>query len=67
MPQADKPKIEDLAPGLAFWNAYREARFAKGTDVAKEYANWTDELAQGLTSPGAKGEFAELCESSWLQ
>ena|ERR1700730_1895452 len=63
MTQIDKPKIEDLADELAFWNAYREARLAKGIDVARQYTNWAAELAQGLTSPGAREEFAELCES----
>jgi hypothetical protein len=57
------PKIEDLPDGLAYWNAYREARSAKGIDVARSYANWAAELKQGLTSPGARGEFAELREA----
>jgi hypothetical protein len=61
MRDIEKPKIEDLAEELAFWNTYREANFAKDIDIALEYANWTSDLAQGLTSPGAREEFAELC------
>jgi hypothetical protein len=63
MAQIDRPKIEDLPDELAFWNAYREDRLAKGIDVARHFANWTVELARGLTSPGAKEEFAELCQA----
>jgi hypothetical protein len=63
MVQTDKPRIEDLAGELAFWNDYRTARLNRGIDVARQYANWPAELAQGLTSPGAREEFAELCEA----
>ena len=66
MAQIDKPKIEDLAEELVFWNSYRKAHFAKGVDIARAYANWTSELAQGLSSPGAREEFAELCEAGCL-
>ena len=62
MARTDKPRIEDLALELGFWNSYREARFARGIDVARQYANWAADLAKGLTSPGAREEFAELCE-----
>jgi hypothetical protein len=63
MGKPEKPKIEDLAEELAFWNSYREVHFARGIDIGLAYANWTSELAQGLTSPGAREEFAELCEA----
>ncbi len=63
MAEIDKPKIEDLGDWLAYWNDFREARFAKGIDVARLYANWAAELKEGLTSPGAREEFAELCEA----
>lgn len=63
MAQADKPRIEDLAAELDFWNKYREVHSAKGVDIARLYAAWTTELAKGLTSPGAREEFAELCET----
>jgi hypothetical protein len=59
----DKPKIEELTDELAFWNTFREIRRAKGLDIDRLYADWAGELAQGLTSPGAREDFAELCKA----
>jgi hypothetical protein len=63
MSEIDKPKIEDLTDELKFWNDYRNTRLARGIDIARQFAIWADELAKGLTSPGAREEFAELCEA----
>lgn len=63
MSDIDKPQIEDLADELAFWNAFREAHRAKDVDIGRRYAEWTAELERGLTSPGAREEFAELCKA----
>jgi len=61
MSDTDKPKIEELAGEMALWNSYREARRAKGIDVAQLFADLSAEQMQALTSPGARADFAELC------
>jgi len=63
----DRPKIEELQVGVAFWKAYREARRAKGFDVAKFYTDLAEEQKQKLTSPGAQEDFTELCEDGCFQ
>ena len=62
MTKADKPKIEELAEGQAFWNTYRELRLAKGINVDQVFVEWAEEQAQRLTSPGAREDFVELCK-----
>ncbi len=66
MNEIDKPKIEELAEELALWNTYREIRRAKKIDIAHRYAEWAAQLEQGLNSPGAREEFAELCKAGCL-
>jgi hypothetical protein len=66
MSEPEKPKIEDLADELAFWNTFREIHRAKGFDVARFYADAAVEVERGLTSPGAREEFAELCRAGCL-
>jgi hypothetical protein len=61
MSDTDKPKIGELAEEMALWNSYREARRAKGIDVAQLFADLSAEQKQALTSPGAREDFAELC------
>ena len=58
-----KPKIEDLAAEVALWNAYRQIRQAHGLDVVRLFARWPDEVKQGLPSPGARDDFADLCNA----
>jgi hypothetical protein len=63
MSRSSIPKIEELTDLFALWNTYRNSRLAKGFDVASEFAKWATEVAEGLTSPGAREEFGELCEA----
>jgi len=63
MGKPEKPKIEELAEELAFWNTYREVCRARKVDIARLYSEWAAELEQGLTSPGARENFTELCEA----
>lgn len=67
MSDADKPKIEELADEVALWNFYREAHRVKGFDIAQFYVDLAAEQKQRLTSPGAREDFTELCESGCLQ
>jgi hypothetical protein len=67
MSDADKPKIEGLAGLLALWNSYREVCRVKGFDVAQSYTDWAAEQKQRLASPGAREDFAELCDAGCLQ
>ncbi|MGH2510550.1 MAG: hypothetical protein ACRDHZ_24510 [Ktedonobacteraceae bacterium] len=66
MVQTEKPRIEELTDELAFWNTFREVRRAKGMDIARLLTEWAAELQQGLPSPGAREEFAELCEAGCI-
>lgn len=43
------------------WNTYRDLRQAKELNVDQLYAEWAAEEEQRLTSPGAREDFAELC------
>jgi hypothetical protein len=67
MNDADKPKIEELVDEVALWNSYREARRAKGIDIAQLYADLAAEEKQALTSPGAREDFTELCKDGCFQ
>lgn len=60
MPQADKPKIEELRNERILWKTFRETRLQKGINVDQELAEWTADQAKRLTSPGAREDFAEL-------
>jgi hypothetical protein len=57
MHKPDKPKIEELGEELgeelSFWNNFREARRAKGIDIAQVYAEWAASVEKGLASSGA--------------
>jgi hypothetical protein len=66
MTKADKPGIEELADELTFWNTYRESRRAQRIDVDQFFAEWATEQEQGLTSPGAREDFAELRKDGCL-
>jgi hypothetical protein len=63
----EKPKIEELPDEVALWKVYREARQAKGFDIAKFYNELAEEHEQRLTSPGAREDFTELCEAGCFQ
>jgi hypothetical protein len=63
----DKPKIEELPDEVALWKAHREARRADGFDIAKFYTDLAEAEKQTLTSPGAREDFTELCETACLQ
>ncbi|HEY1477396.1 MAG TPA: hypothetical protein VGF37_06880 [Chthoniobacterales bacterium] len=57
-----KPKIEELKDEKTFWNNYRELRRTRGINIDQDFAEWASEEQQSLTSPGAREDFAELCE-----
>jgi hypothetical protein len=67
MNDTDKPKIEELAQEVAFWNRYREARRIEGIDIAQLYADLAAAQKQALTSPGAREDFTELCNNGCFQ
>lgn len=67
MTESEKPKIEELPDEVALWKGYREARRAKGLDIAKLYTDLAEEQKQRLASPGAREDFTELCEAGCLQ
>ncbi len=62
MTKTDKPKIEELQDERMFWNTFRETRLAKGINVDQEFAEWAADQTKRLTSPGAREDFAELCQ-----
>ncbi|MFY9529263.1 MAG: hypothetical protein WBC04_14110 [Candidatus Acidiferrales bacterium] len=62
MTKTDKPNIEELQDERIFWNTFRETRLAKGINVDREFAEWAADQAKRLTSPGAREDFAELCQ-----
>jgi hypothetical protein len=67
MNDTDKPKIEELAQEVAFWNRYREARRIEGIDIAQLYADLAAAQKQALTSLGAREDFTELCNNGCFQ
>jgi hypothetical protein len=67
MNDTDKPKIEELAQEVAFWNRYWEARRIEGIDIAQLYADLAAAQKQALTSPGAREDFTELCNNGCFQ
>lgn len=67
MNDADKPKTEELAQEVAFWNHYREACRIEGIDIAQRYADLAAAQKQALTSPGAREDFTELCNDGCFQ
>jgi hypothetical protein len=62
MTKTNKPKIEELQDERNFWNTFREARLAKGINVDQDFTDWAADQAKQLTSPGAREDFAELCQ-----
>jgi hypothetical protein len=62
MTKTDKPRIEELQDERTFWNTVRETGLAKGIDVDQELKVWAADQAKRLASPGAREEFAELCQ-----
>ena len=46
----------------ALWSAYLESRKSRGIDTDQHFAKWAEQEAQKLNSPGARKDFAELCE-----
>jgi hypothetical protein len=67
MNDTDKPKIEELAQEVAFWNRYRESHRIEGIDIARFYADLGAAQKQALTSPGAREDFTELCNDGCFQ
>ena len=66
MHEIDKPKIEDLADELDFWNAFRQPYLTKSIDIAQLHLEWAAEVEQRLNSPGGREDFAELCKAGCL-
>jgi hypothetical protein len=62
MTKTDIPKIEELQDERILLNIFRETRLAKGINVDREFAEWAADQAKRITSPGARGDFAELCQ-----
>jgi hypothetical protein len=62
MTKTDKPTIEELQDERMFWDTFRETRLAKGINVEQEFTEWAADQTKRLTSPGAREDFAELCE-----
>jgi len=61
-----KPKIEELAEELEFWNAFRQVYLSKGIDGARICLDWATKVEKELNSPGGREEFAELCKAGCL-
>lgn len=66
MVQTEKPRIEELREELTLWNTHREVYRSKGIDIARLYSEMAVHIEQGLSSPGAREEFAELCKAGCL-
>jgi hypothetical protein len=62
MTGTDKPKIEEVEDERTLWSAFRETHLAKGINVDREFTEWAADQAKRLTSPGARGDFTELCQ-----
>jgi hypothetical protein len=67
MIKPDKPRIEELQAERILWNTVRETRLAKGIDVDQDLKEWAADQAKRLTSPGAREDFAELCQGGCTQ
>ena len=62
-----KPRIEDLPEEVAHWKTYRDICRSKPIDTIKLFMDLAEEEKQKLTSPGAREDFVELCESGCFQ
>ena len=54
---------DDYREARALWNAFRETRQARGINIDQLFAEWAAEEEQKLASPGAREDFAELCQN----
>jgi len=43
------------------WSIYRQGRQSAGIDIDKFYADCAEHVKQGLSSPGAREDFSEIC------
>jgi len=58
-------RVFDLGPYedvQALWNLHRQSRLSAGVDIDQFYADCAEYVKQGLPSPGAREDFAELCK-----
>ena len=60
MTKTGKPKIDELQAERILWNAVRESRLT--IDVDQDLREWAADQAKRLASPGAREDFAELCQ-----
>jgi hypothetical protein len=62
MVSVDSSEHDEFAAEQALWSAYRESRRARGIDIDQQLAEWAEQEARKLGSPGAREDFNELCE-----
>ena len=62
MVSVDSSEHDEFAAEQALWSAYRESRRARGIDIDQQLAEWAEQEARELGSPGAREDFNELCE-----
>jgi len=63
----EKPRIEDLLEEVVLWKTYRDICRSKPIDTINLYMDLAEEEKQKLISPGARQDFAELCEAGCFQ
>ena len=56
MAQPDKPKIDEAADELDWWNTYREIDRSKGTDIARLYADLAAQIQRVIRLDLSKSE-----------
>lgn len=54
---------DDYREARALWNAFRETRQARGINIDQLFSEWAAQEAPKLASPGAREDFAELCQN----
>jgi phosphohistidine phosphatase SixA len=62
MAENNTPEPDPYEDEQVLWSLYRRTRQSAGIDIDKVYADCAERVKQGLPSPGAREDFAELCE-----
>jgi hypothetical protein len=62
MTDKDRPEHDQHREERDFWDAFGESLRSRGINVDQLLAEWAQEEAERLASPGAREDFTELCD-----